>query len=1240
MASIVLAAAASSAAGAAGWGMFATALASGAAGFAGGFIDRAIFGQTAKIHQEGARINDLVVQSSTYGMSIPTVYGNQRIAGNVIWARPIQEHITTTTQSSGGGKGGGGGGSVETTTTSYTYTASVAVAICAGPITEVVRVWADSKQLDLSLGGYTLYLGNETQMPDTFMGSFHPAGQTPAYRGMAYVVIKDFPLADFGNRIPNFTFEVRRTLKKPVDLEDKIKEISLIPGAGEFVYDTVVQEKQYGQQDIAGNFVQGGQITKLNLNNLSNKADVLVSLDNLKATLPNVEWVSVVLNWFANSIDPGVCSIRPASEFNSQGARVYPADWTVAGYNRNNAHQILHFGDGSPTFGGTPSDISILHLCQELKARGYKVMLYPMLQVDTITPFSKPWRGRMTPSSAAAANSFFTRSLGYNAFINWYANLQIGGVYLKNYLDAFIIGSEMVGLTTYMSSPGVFPAVTQFKALAASVKTAVGTGVKVIYGGDWSEYHSTGGWYNLDPLWSDPNIDVVGIDCYFPLTDDVPQAQIDYAAIQNGWHSGEGWDYYYTDSTARTGKTNYSGPTYAWKNVKHWWNSSHTNPDASPTAWTPKMKPIWFTELGFPSVDGCTNQPNVFIDPDSIENFYPRASRGRVDFLAQRTALDASIEYLNTQTALEPNFLPRKFIWTWDARPFPYFPDLLSVWSDGDNWKTGHWVAGKLGLSNLGQIVTDLLKKVGYDSTMYDVTRLTDIVSGFIINNRQTVRSCLEQLAAGFFYDCVESDGLLKFVKRGKIANVTIDYNELIAPDDAMETLSITRIQELDLPRQVDVIYINRIADYQSGTQSSQRQTVNAVDYITVNLPIVMSDQEAKVVADVTLYNAWVGRVTYSFTVPPRYALIEPTDVITITKDGADYLMRVTGTKLVRNGMQEITAVAEDVSSYDFYNPAGSGTSNIQPPTIVSNTRLELLDLPAFPTDGITDAYLRYGVVALGGDWTASAVYRSDDNGANYALMQTLTAQATIGSTLNVLPVGTIYTWDMISTVEVLLTFGQLQSVTDIAVLNGANACVIGDEIIQFQTATLLSENKYQLSGLLRGRLGTEWAIGNHAPSERFVLLTNALARDLMAASGWGISKQFKPVTIGSTLGATALQNFTYTARALKPYAPVHVVGSRAFDNLTISWQRRTRINGDWRDLVDVPLNEESERYEVDIMQGATVKRTLLNLTSPSAIYTAAQQIADFGAVQSSITVNVYQLSTSVGRGHAGNATL
>lgn len=77
-----------------------------------------------------------------------------------------------------------------------------------------------------------------------------------------------------------------------------------------------------------------------------------------------------------------------------------------------------------------------------------------------------------------------------------------------------------------------------------------------------------------------------------------------------------------------------------------------------------------------------------------------------------------------------------------------------------------------------------------------------------------------------------------------------------------------------------------------------------------------------------------------------------------------------------------------------------------------------------------------------------------------------------------------------------------------------------------------------------------------------------------------------------------------------------------------------------WRDGVDVPLSEESERYEVEIMSGATLKRTITGLTSPTTVYTAAQQVTDFGSAQSSISVRVYQLSAAVGRGYAGIATI
>src|SRR5690606_19550302 len=110
-------------------------------------------------------------------------------------------------------------------------------------------------------GTYRIHLGDEEQLPDPFIEAFEGIGGTPAYRGMAYVVIEDFPLEAFGNRIPNFTFEVRRQLK-PVDhdgraVEEMITGVTLIPGSGEFVYDDTVQYKVTGES-VGGQVLQEG----------------------------------------------------------------------------------------------------------------------------------------------------------------------------------------------------------------------------------------------------------------------------------------------------------------------------------------------------------------------------------------------------------------------------------------------------------------------------------------------------------------------------------------------------------------------------------------------------------------------------------------------------------------------------------------------------------------------------------------------------------------------------------------------------------------------------------------------------------------------------------------------------------------------------------------------------------------------------------------------------------------------
>lgn len=1221
MASIVLGTVGSALGGAAG-GTIGAALGASLGRYVGASLDGAMFGSGALASIEGPRLPDLAVQTSTYGKMIPLVYGMVRMSGNIIWSRPIKERVTRTSSSSGGGKGGGGGATQ--TTTTYSYSVSMAVAICEGAIDEVLRIWADAKQIDLKQGRYRIYKGTEDQLPDSYIESFEGVEKTPAYRGLAYIVVEDFPLGEFGNRIPNFTFEVRRKAEAASQgadvLENRIKGITLIPGSGEFVYDTRTQYKVSGEA-VAGGWAQQGARVPINMHNPDGVANALLALDQLENTLPNLEWVSLVVTWFGTSMNAGSCQILPGVEF-KDNATTEPDAWGVGARGRNAAHLIAK-EDDRPRYGGTPADDSVVRLVQALKAKGWKVMFYPMFFMDVD---GKPWRGHVT-GMASQVGAFFTKTNGYNQFIMHYAELMTGQV------DAFVIGSELVGLTKVTAAAGEYPAVDALVDLAGQVRGEMGSDVAVTYAADWSEYHHTdGGWYNLDPLWACEDIDMVGIDAYFPLSD-APQQGYDVDALIDGWDSGEGYDFYYADA-ARTDKQPL-GAAYAWKNIGWWWSNAHTNPDGSVTAWVPESKKIWLTEYGFPSVDGAANEPNVFFDASTAASAFPRFSRGRVDFRAQRAALMAT-----ERRWQDSNMIERMFIWAWDARPYPYWPDLLSVWSDGPNWKYGHWVNGKLGASGLAAIVRDICRRAGLTEDAVDVSALTELVEGYVIASPESARRFIEQLMTGYFFDAVESDGLLKFVPRGGAVAASVDAQALVPlseEDGSAQVLSIRRAQEVELPQRVNVLYINRTTNYLQGNQFSQRQVTESRDVRTVSLPLVFSDQAAKVLADQWLYSSWVSRTAYECYLSMRYAGLEPTDVLDVQMQGVTHRMRVTDVMHSRPGVIRVHGVAEDVASYDVYLPPAESGSRSVVPQETAPTRMEMLDLPLFPYDEAP--MLRVALTGLGGEWRGAVLYRSDDGGGSYAQIAAADAPAVVGTALDVLAEGSHAVLDEKNSVDVLLLGeAELENVSLTAMLNGANVALLGQEIIQFMQAEWVAEGRYRLSGLLRGRLGTEQAMNNHVAGERFVLLNSRVEVVSVGQNVIDLPRSYKPVTIGQTLGSTDAQNFTYQGRAWKPYAPVHLQAEwQANGDIDMQWVRRARSGGAWRDGVDVPLGEAQERYMVMVRNGGIVVAEY-TVNEPQFTYTVAMQVQDFGAAQSSISWQVCQLSDIVGRGEVAEA--
>jgi len=236
------------------------------------------------------------------------------------------------------------------------------------------------------------------------------------------------------------------------------------------------------------------------------------------------------------------------------------------------------------------------------------------------------------------------------------------------------------------------------------------------------------------------------------------------------------------------------------------------------------------------------------------------------------------------------------------------------------------------------------------------------------------------------------------------------------------------------------------------------------------------------------------------------------------------------------------------------------------------------------------------------------------------------------------------FVWDEGNTVNITLIdpTDMLSSVTESEVLEGNNLGMLGDEVIQWQNATLQGDGSYTLSRLLRGRAGSEWACGNHGVGEDFVVIDlNALKFVAMDIGDKNRYVQFKTTSVEMPVNSFVITSAPIYLRNLKPLSPQHVSGTRdGSGNITIDWFRRTRVGGEWADEQDVVLGEVSEQYEIDIYDGSTLVRAVTGLITPTFTYTAAMQVTDFGSTQSAVDIDVYQISNIIGRGFGTLATI
>ncbi|MFS8180783.1 glycoside hydrolase TIM-barrel-like domain-containing protein [Pseudovibrio denitrificans] len=1250
----------------------------------GAWIDQQIFGQDREVSV--GKLGDLQLQTAAEGASLPFVYGRVRVTGNIIWATRLEEVISEEKQ---GGKSTGS----STTVTSHSYFANFAVALCEGPITAVRRVWANGKQLDTSSINMRIYLGAEDQQADPLIEA--KQGTAPAYKGTAYVVFERLPLAEFGNRIPQLSFEVLRSIEP---LEQQIKAVTLIPGAGEFAY--------HPQEIIED--ISPGNTRSVNRHSKGEETDLVRSLDELQALCPNLKSVALVVSWFGDDLRASHCTIQPKVTY--QTTKHLPENWSVAGLSRSEVLEVSRIND-RPAYGGTPSDASVTEAIKELKRRGLKVMFYPFIMMDipednqlpdpygAAKQSSYPWRGRITSDIAAGqpgtpqGTSAITPQIDafvgtgndwrLRRFILHYANLvkSAGGV------EAFLIGSELRGLTQCWAGGGSFPFVGHLQALAAEIRQIIGAETKLSYAADWSEYagyspQSGDLRFPLDPLWGHADIDFVGIDNYLPLTDlreeDGSQSGYDLSELRAGLASGEYYDWYYASEEDRTSKTRSSITDGAhnkpWvfrqKDLKNWWQNQHfervgNSEQTTPTPWTPQSKPIWFTELGFPAVDKGTNQPNVFVDPKSAESALPHFSNGQQDDLVQRRALEASLSYWGTDhpdwpqgdnptsslyagTMVEAD---NTFLWTWDARPYPEFPTYADIWADGQNWQLGHWLTGRLGAMSASGLIRAIRDDFGHTQDLTEIAELGETIEGLTVSGPTSLRSALTpilQLTGGIAVD--RGTHLAVLPKYAATAqNGKLGLGDLLEADEGEEGyISINRNDGSDLPAELRLRGMDPNNDFEALVVTSRRLEGMDRRTSTLQLPITMSLPVARKLVEKMHQSLWLDRETLQFKLALNNMDLKPGDIIElpgellnednttiqcrITEVSSGAHMDVQATRLLGEPTVTIPS-SPDNTPHSSFNDTTSG------PPIVS-----ILDLPRFHSDGPDDGS---PVIAIyNGNWPSAYQVYASSSGEEFTPLMQVSEPAVMGTLQTPLESGPCWRWDTASEITVKLYGGQMQSRKLLDVLAGANACAVRNgeqwEVIQFCNAELIAPMTYKLSKLLRGQLGTEHLVGITASANaEFILLNQSLPKLPWTSDKAGVALSYRVVPAGKPLGFKWAVNLSHegSQTALKPFAPVHLKATAQENgDLALNWIRRTRWEGDSWATSDIPVQEDKLAFSLKISHQPAGETDLVLLktyetSTEQLVIPKADLLQMLGTGTHALTCEVAQKSTKFGLG-------
>jgi hypothetical protein len=567
---------------------------------------------------------------------------------------------------------------------------------------------------------------------------------------------------------------------------------------------------------------------------------------------------------------------------------------------------------------------------------------------------------------------------------------------------------------------------------------------------------------------------------------------------------------------------------------------------------------------------------------------------------------------------------------------------------------------GTTGNITLGSLLRNLAERQGYADADITVTGIDDTIIGAAITEIADLSQMLEDLSVAYNFEIVKRGKKILFTRRvlggafapdGEIAEA--DRAILEEDGDAYITLRSGRRDGTQAPGKVQLFFIDPDLQYVVNQVEHQRNDsqANLSQALTLALPVIMTASDAATLAARVIVNATEGRMEHEFLLSQKFMRVEPGDYYDLVTD--DFTDVVKFIEVTYNADHSISVKAEAVSTqigptvelpdYVLFDEDG--------PRYFDELKALIIDTPLLQAtdENDTDGFESYATIIGAGRAPVGTggISRGVSPTGPFTPVGAIATPLLYGRLLSdVAEVNAALPWVYLpeDTLRARIIQGDTDALTSVSLetmLAGANRLLVGNtsrfEFIGFTDVTYDPLTKVaEFTGLVRGLRGTDINVANHASGDFVIFYSeDTLIEDVLPVSELGEGYFYAAINSGGAYSIDDLGGLLVNGNARKPWAPANVRLEASGGDVAISWQRRTRLLGPLVDgSPDVPLDEASEAYELDIYRAGAIVRTVTGLGSPAFTYTAAMQAADgFSGTIATLQLDAYQISAIAGRG-------